>query len=291
MSTRFAGALLGLSLLSACQIQTGPATPASSVPLPGASQTSAATATPQPGATPVPTSPIPSSPMPEASPQPVATLPPGIVPPTTIRFAANLDRFLDGGSESTQLKAEFLDALGQPLSFAYPLEWTSSRPEIVSISAAGLAQAQNRDGYATITVKIPGTTLSASLNINVNLSFGGGGGGGGGSAPGSANTPPRIVSMLASNTTVTGGGFVVRLNAEASDGESSLRESDYSWSCTPALTCGSFNVTTGRQLYWTSPAVTGPQLITLTVSDGQLSSQQTLTINVLDGTGSVSVNP
>lgn len=153
------------------------------------------------------------------------------------------------------------------------------------------------EGFALIVARIPGTAFEARTVINVTGSSTGGGGeggGGGGSASVPAapsNTPPVIQQLTSSSSTVIGGGVAVKMTGGATDAQSLLADSQFSWTCSPLPDCGSFSPATGPTVYWQSPATGGSYQITLTVNDGSLSSTQNVTVIVQTGSGNLQINP
>lgn len=226
-----------------------------------------------PSTTPAASAEPPVQPTPEPSQAPENGLPARLA---GIRFG-EVDRFLNAKGQSSQLQIIPVDRQGNTLETkALPLEWESDQPEALSVNAEGLVTALVNDGYATITARVSGTDLEARTLINV-------------TAP--HNSAPVIESLSASNTLVEGTGTLVQLLAQASDAQSTLPESSYTWSCSPAASCGSFTPPTGSTVYWSSPNTSGNYTLTLTVSDGSLSSEQSVEVEVQTGIGQINVNP
>lgn len=284
LMNRLSLTLIYLPILTACQSRTAPAQP-----LPSAQPTASPTPMPssQPTASPIPSSTPSPTPVPSVEPTPQIT-----AAPQNLLAGLRLEAqktYLDYYGQSSQLKPIFLDARGQVIMADYPIEWTSSSPSLLSVTAQGLVKALVSYGYATITAKVPGTQLSASTLITVQ---GSGGGGGGGSSTPSApgNSPPQIISLTSSASTVLGARSIVKIQALAQDADDTLTNASYNWSCSPAATCGSFSQTDGTSTYWTSTSTPGDQTITLKVSDGKAETQQSLTISVKIGTVNVNIN-
>ncbi len=300
------GSLLAISLLTACPpkpVGNAPTNPQASAgstatPDPGASRN------PEPGTTPTPPSPgTGETPSPEITPTPGAsasvgaggsggfTLPDNL---SSIRLAT-VNRFLNFKGETTRLNVELIDNIGNVIPVDVPLEWISSRPLEISVDAEGNVKALVEFGFTTITAKIPGTSFETRTVININsVNSGGGGGGaggGGGGTPAVVNVSPVITSLIASSTSVTGAGVLLKLTAAATDSDSTLTNASYSWSCDQA-NCGSqFTATQGTEVYWRSPATGGAYTLKLTVSDGQASTSREIGINVIAGQGQLQVNP
>ncbi len=242
----------------------------------------------QPTASPIPSSTPSPTPVPSLEPTPQIT-----AAPQNLLAGLRLEAqktYLDYYGQISQLKPIFLDARGQVLSTDYPIEWTSSSPSLLSVTAQGLVKALVSYGYATITARVPGTQLSASTLITVQGSGGGGGGGGSSTPSVPGNSPPQIISLTSSASTVLGARSIVKIQALAQDADDTLTNASYNWSCSPAATCGSFSQTDGTSTYWTSASTAGDQTITLKVSDGKAETQQSLTISVNIGTVNVSIN-
>lgn len=205
-----------------------------------------------------------------------------------IRFANN-DRFLDQQGESTTWAVELVDRSGNVVPVEnVPLEWRSSRPEDFAVDAQGKLTALVGAGYSMIEVRVQGTSLEARSVINVSAGGAGGGGGGGGGG-GSVNAAPVITSLTASETELTGTGSLVKLTASATDSDSNLSSSSFSWSCDQPIG-DTFNVSNGDTVYWRTPDASGTYIITLTVSDGQRSVSQDVSIDVTTGQGTVIIN-
>ncbi|MGV3526475.1 MAG: hypothetical protein ACO1RX_19815 [Candidatus Sericytochromatia bacterium] len=186
----FLMSLLSLTV-TACQSTPATQTPTPSVsaspstqPSPGASA-SPDGVTPTPGTTPVPTTPTPTpTPQPGAGSEGTVTLPNGS------RLIVSLDnRFLSAVGQTSQLRTSLVDAAGQPLPMTgVTLNFVSSRPQDISVSATGLITALKENGFSQITANVVGTSLSTTLQVSVASGEGGGGGGGGGG--GSATPQP-----------------------------------------------------------------------------------------------------
>lgn len=288
------GLTLSLGLLSACPAQptANGSTPPTASPAPEASASSTPRPTPTPGQTTPPEGETPGTPATGASATPTPTAMPGSfsLPAnlSRIQFSAKNDRFLDQVGEQTQFQVELIDNLGQVIDANVPLEWTSSRPDDFSVDAEGHLTAKVASGFSTITVRIPGTNFEARTIINV---IGGGSSGGGGGGGGSTNQAPVINNLSASSTTITGAGALVKLNASASDAESTLEANQYTWSCVEAGCSAQFTSTQGPEVYWRSPATGGNYTLQLTVSDGSRSVSQEIIISVQTGQGQLQVNP
>lgn len=171
------------------------------------------------------------------------------------------------------------------------LIWNSSRPQDFSVSPDGVitAGATVDSGFSEISARIPDTTWEARAVINVaQADLGGGGGGGGGSV--TVNQPPVITSLTPSSTSITGVGSLLRLNATATDPDSSLSDASYTWSSDTPGGEAAYISTSGPQVYWRSPATAGDYVLRLTVSDGRASTTQTVTITVITGEGALDVN-
>lgn len=131
------------------------------------------------------------------------------------------------------------------------------------------------DGSAWPTLGISLRTLASG--------GGGGGGGGGGSATPPVDTPPTLISLTPSQTSVSGLGYPVALRAVASD-DQPLGDGAYTWSCD---NCGSgsfFNRSDGPAVIWTAPPSPGSYTVRLSVSDGvnpPVSATQTLIVEHL----------
>ena len=76
-------------------------------------------------------------------------------------------RFLSRLGQTQRIAVVPLDARGQAVSGDWPLDWRSSRPQDVSVTADGVVTALTQMGYSQITVRIPGTELEVSINIDV----------------------------------------------------------------------------------------------------------------------------
>lgn len=283
--------LLGLLSLSAC------APPSTSQPSPGPSPDASAAPTPAPGVSARPT-PQPSPTASPVVPTPSASAPPAVVLPAELaglRFAASNLRFLNQKGQSTSFGVEALDREGRVLDLdlsTLPLEWRSSRPQDFSVDAQGLVTALVESGYSSIEVRVPGSAFQASSVVNIATGSGSGGGGGGG---GSTSTPapnaaPVITLLNASSETVNGAGTLVRLSAAATDANDTLNENSFSWGCAPTG-CGTFSSPTGSTVYWRAPATGGTYVLTLSVSDGKVSTTQDVNLVVNTGEGDLTVNP
>ena len=261
-------------------------------PIPGASSSASPgngepTPSAQPSGTASPDPTVSSTPeVPQPSSSPSASGPSFVLPDNVaaIRFANN-DRFLDQQGENTTWAVELVDRNGSVVPVEnVPLEWSSSRPEDFSVDAQGKLTALVSAGYSVIEVRVQGTSLEARSVINV--SAGGAGGGGGG---GTSNAAPVITSLTASETNITGTGSLIKLTASATDSDSSLNSNSFSWSSDQAIG-DTFNVSNGDTVYWRTPDTSGTYVITLTVSDGQRSVSQDVSIEVTTGQGTVIVN-
>lgn len=291
---------LALSLLTACPSQplaTGAIPQASSSPseLPGVSVSPG----PQSGEL---ENPVPAeSALPGASPLPSASSSPAGGGSATIKLPENLssirfasvDRFLDQQGETTHIRVELLDQLGQLIPINVPFAWTSSRSQDFSVDAEGNVTALVEFGYSTIEARIPGTSFRASSVINVNSADSGSGGSAAGriAVPVIVNAAPVIQSLQASQTTVVGAGTLVKLTASATDADSTLTPASYNWSCADAACANQFETSTGTSVYWRSPAMAGAYALNLIVSDGQASTTQSVSITVQTGQGQLQVNP
>lgn len=208
-----------------------------------------------------------------------------------IRFDASIDRFLDSKGESTRFKVVLLDDQGQMIDASVPIIWRSSRPHQFSVDAEGQITALVESGYSSITASIPGTDFAIDVVINIDTAGSSGGGGGGGGSPQSVNQAPKITELSASSTSVVGGNALVKLTGLASDDKTTLNDTNYSWTCTPQDNCGQLLSQSGSSVFWQSPNTQGNYTITLSVSDGSLSTSQDLSIEVQTGIGSIEVNP
>ncbi len=213
-----------------------------------------------------------------------------------LRMSNQNDRFLDAKNETTQFNVVFVDALGAEIDGSQlrnvVLNWESSRPQDISVDAQGQIQALVEFGFADIVVRIPDTEFEARTRVSVNATqFSSGSGGGGSSGENgnlaSVNTAPIINSLQASSTNVVGTGTPVQLTATASDAESTLSNAQFSWSCLETA-CQSFSAT-GPTVIWASPDASGAYTLLLTVTDGSLSTQQNIIINVTTGRGQVNL--
>ncbi|MGV3526616.1 MAG: hypothetical protein ACO1RX_20530 [Candidatus Sericytochromatia bacterium] len=280
--------LLGLLSLSACT------PPGTSQPLPGPSPDASAAPTPVPGVSATPT-PVPSPTASPVVPTPSASAPPAVGLPAElagIRFAASNVRFLNQKGQSTPFEVEALDREGRVLDLnlaALPLEWRSSRPQDFSVDAQGQVTALVESGYSSIEVRVPGSDFQASSVVNIATGSGNGGGGGGSSAP-TPNAAPVISALNASSETVNGAGTLVQLSAVATDADDTLNENSYTWRCAPTG-CGTFSNPTGSTVYWRAPATGGTYVVTLSVSDGQVSTTQDVNLVVNTGEGNLTINP
>lgn len=263
-------------------------------PIPGASSSASPgngepTPSAQPSGTASPDPTVSSTPeVPQPSSSPSASGPSFVLPDNVaaIRFANN-DRFLDQQGENITWAVELVDRNGSVVPVEnVPLEWSSSRPEDFSVDAQGKLTALVSAGYSVIEVRVQGTSLEARSVINVSAGGVGGGGGGGGSV----NAAPVITSLTASETELTGTGSLVKLTASATDSDSTLNSSSFSWSCDQAIG-DTFNVSNGDTVYWRTPDASGTYVITLTVSDGQRSVSQDVSIDVSTGQGTLVINP
>lgn len=281
---------LGLCLLSlsACFPQAVPPMPSPS-PEPSASAI--------PGAMPTPVASRPPEETPSAAPGSASPLPsgsPGGLPANLagLRFET-INRFLNAAGETTQFAVYLIDRSGNRILQTVPLEWSSSRPQDFSIDASGKIKALVAEGYSEIVVRIPGSSFEARTVINVSSRGSGGGGGGGGETTPAApvNSPPTIDALTSSRTSVLGGNAIVKLTSSATDAETPLTESAYTWSCTPQPNCGTFSPGSGSTVYWLSPNTGGTYQITLSVSDGTQTANRSLDLNVQTGTGGLSINP
>ncbi len=208
-----------------------------------------------------------------------------------IRFG-ELNRFLNYQGQSTRFDVIAVDANGQVIQAVLPLQWRSSRPQDFRVDADGKLTALVGAGYSEIVASIPGTDYEIRTIINVSTPGGGGGGGGGGGAAPviPVNAAPVIQSLQASQTSIVGAGSLVRLIAQATDAESTLSASSYSWTCSPMPACGSFNQPNGGTVYWSAPAQSGNYDLILTVTDGNQSSTQSVTVQVQVGNVQVIIN-
>lgn len=288
---------LGAGLvLQSCQPETPVAVPSS--------PSATATALGQPpvsGPSPLPPKGAPPAPLtPSPTPIPPSALPAGLA---GIRFG-EIDRFLDALSERAYFDVVFVNQAGEPLKLSAQelaqlgLSWSSSRPQDFSVDPKGEIRPWVSYGFSIITARIPGTDFSTSavVNITANNAGGGGGsgsagGGGGGGSTGPNNTPPVILSLTANPTRVVGGGGLVRLSAHVQDAETPLTEQSYTWSCTPQAACGTFSSPSGKMVFWRGPNTAGVFPLQLTVSDGLLSAQRSVSITVETGSGSLQINP
>lgn len=234
-----------------------------------------------------------SQPVVESRPKPTPSV--GFVLPENlagIRFEER-DRFLNALGQTTRFAVYLLDRQGQRIDFQVPLEWSSSRPQDFSVDDQGNLKALVNDGFSVIVAKIPGTSFEARTTINVTTWSPTSGGGGGGSLAGNpavANSPPVIKLFSSSTFNVTGGGGLVKLLGDATDAQSTLLDSAFSWSCSPQPDCGQFTPASGPTVYWQSPATGGNYIVTLTVSDGSLQTSQNITLVVQAGNGNLQVN-
>ena len=99
------------------------------------------------------------------------------------------------------------------------------------------------------------------------------------SPQGSTNNPPEIQYVVANPDTLEMGALaLISCSASDIDGD----ELSYVWSCQ----YGSFpeGVTT-NSVQWIAPHETGDYMITVTVSDGEITINRTLTIHVLEISG------
>lgn len=184
------------------------------------------TGSPAPGGQPGMPSAPPPSPVPSAAESPVA--------PVSVDLGdvqINLDtRFLNGAGDSVQIQVVAKDQAGHlvdPKSLA--LEFTSSRPQDVSVDAQGLIKALQDFGYSEIGVRVPGSEQTAKFSISVSSSeaVSGSSGGGGSSSftaslssvtPTSAKIGDEIVlsgSHLSSVSKVTLDGFEAKITSQS----------------------------------------------------------------------------
>lgn len=127
-------------------------------------------------------------------------------------------------------------------------------------------------GAHSLTAKITDTqsneVTSAAVNITVNQA-------------------PVIAALTASLNPVPGLAHTTFLTCNASDAEG---PPTVTWS-TVGGDFGSFNTTTGSQVYWTAPAMAGgPYTIRCSVSDGVHTTAQDLSVSVNNSTGAVTGN-
>lgn len=145
--------------------------------------------------TPVPTASVMARPEPSVQPQSTA-LPGGLPSPVSTPVAVSSvqpqsplaqlqslqiqvnNPFLDGIGQSVKLNPLIKDLSGNLLAAElFPLEWYSSRPADFAVDGKGYVTALVEYGYSEITLKIPGTALSAKQLISVTTLTGTGGGG------------------------------------------------------------------------------------------------------------------
>lgn len=238
-----------------------------------------------------------TTPRPEISPQPVMSASPGPSPgpgsmaplPThvaAIRFGDNLNRFLNAQGQRTRFHVILLDAGGQPTDVDVPLLWSLDRPQDFSVDAAGNLTALVGFGYSSVVVKVAGTSLEARTVINVNSGSSGGGGGGGGGMTAAA---PTIQSLIATPTEVVGAASLVQLVASATHPRGTLSDSSYTWRCLTAG-CTQFTPATGPTVFWRAPDMPGSYILELTVTHEGSSVVRAVTVNVLTGAGTVTIN-
>ncbi len=157
-----------------------------SVPI--ASPTSGATASPLPGS---------SSPTPGTLPTPVPNPGPSTTPVSTTVTLADGSKlilslptqFLSLSGQTVRIQAKILDPSGKAVSLeTLKLLFSSSQPNQFSVDQNGLVTALVSSGSSTITVKVDGTQITATLQVSVSAQSSGGGGGGGGSTGGNTGT-------------------------------------------------------------------------------------------------------
>ena len=210
-----------------------------------------------------------------------------------VRLSSQNDRFLDAKNETTQFNVVFIDKLGQEIDINtlnnVVLNWESSRPQDFSVDAEGNLKALVEFGFADIIVRLANTNLEARTRISVNATqfSGSSGGGSSNTNTGPVNTAPIINTLQASSTNIIGTGTPVQFTATASDAESTLTNTQFSWRCLEAA-CQGFNAT-GTKVLWSSPATSGDYTLQLTVTDGSLSTQQNIVVNVVTGKGKVNL--
>ncbi|MBF2053910.1 MAG: hypothetical protein IGS03_10670 [Candidatus Sericytochromatia bacterium] len=160
-----------------------------------------------PTAQPSQQAPMPSSPgEPEQTPSPAASAVPddGTRPEAADR-AARLElnarrRIFNATGQEEQLELQAYNSQGEllPLS-ALQLRWSSSRPEDIAISPAGLARILTDIGFSTIRVEDSRSGLHAEILLSVasssiggSSSSGSGSGGGGSTRPATAILNPTL---------------------------------------------------------------------------------------------------
>lgn len=149
--------------------------------------------TPSASASPIPMpSPNSPTPAPDTSSPPASATPAPPADPSLLARIASLEiqadsRFLELPGSSRQLRVVAKDAQGNPITLdAAQLQWSSSRPQDISVSNTGLVQAREAFGYSEIRVQLPNQPISAQLLISVS------GGETGGSFSSAPNTRPSL---------------------------------------------------------------------------------------------------
>lgn len=190
-TARLLASVLALSL-SACG--PAPLVQPEASPLPGASNGPLQSPSASPVASASPLSPAPSA-SPSSAPPAASTPVPGPAqppatagPPVASLRLQTAQRFLSGIGQQTRLQVEALSADGSVLPQPAGLEWTSSRPQDLSVDATGLITALVDEGFAEIAVSLPGSGISSTLLISVSSPNSAGSGSSSGSGGSSRST-------------------------------------------------------------------------------------------------------
>lgn len=144
----------------------------------------------------------------------------------------------------------------------------------------------------------PGPSSSSAPNPSASVSTGSNSGGGS-SGGGSSNTgqAPILTGLSADPNPLPGGGFTAQITSTVSDPSLVLQASHYKWTCldvaNQACTAPQLSPQDPNIAYWQAPtsANNGPYILTLTLdTNAHPTSQQSVTVSVMQGEQNVSVN-
>ena len=176
-------------------------------------------------------------------------------PPVINSLTASATSVQQGGTVNLSCSAS--DADGDALTYT----WTKTGGTLSSTTGTSTVwTAPTTVGTYTVTVTVSDGEASVNQSKTITVTE-------------TPNNPPVINSMTASATSVQQGG-TVNLSCSASDADGDALT--YTWT----KTGGTLSSTTGTSTVWTAPTTVGTYTVTVTVSDGESSVNQSKTINV-----------